>query len=512
MKPTRLLNLILSTILMLVFTGISHADDRLDEARKKFSIGGEPNFKAGFALCVAVDTAEAAEVILDVMNQTGPGPRLPWSHYRDIVWDGLIQFQDPYARGRVELELKKNKGSAWVREWCALALGVYGDPDFAGALIKASKDKDPYVRAAAVESLGLLRLPAGGESMEKVLKALGKAVKNKEPIGRANAHIAALRLAPTAYLPTYRAAFFGKAADKDGGVRCALLRALPKVEGLDSDVVEQASTDLMGDTDWRVRMQAVHNLGVTKTKTAVGTLILIADDGRPTVRLKAIAALQTMTGRGERSAKAFALWWKSNREKFSFPEGKAKRDVAGEGESVAVYNGMRVTSDNVAFLIDKSIAMGEWLDSEAMTKADFAQQQLEEVLKQLPEGTHFNVYTYGMEVETFSKKKQAVLGKKSVKKALAFVADKKSRGPKDIWQVLELVVSNPNIDTIYLLSSGEPDQGKYVHPNRVNLHLASINRFQNVTVNTIVYSSNEWHRTQLEEIAKTTGGEFKAYE
>jgi len=75
--------------------------------------------------------------------------------------------------------------------------------------------------------------------------------------------------------------------------------------------------------------------------------------------------------------------------------------------------------------------------------------------------------------------------------------------------VLEKVVSDPDIDTAYLLSSGEPDTGLYVHYNRVTRHLRDLNRFHKVVVHTIVYSERKWFRDQLEKIALATGGEFK---
>ncbi len=112
----------------------------------------------------------------------------------------------------------------------------------------------------------------------------------------------------------------------------------------------------------------------------------------------------------------------------------------------------------------------------------------------------------------FDEKRPVEVSPKKIKKALQFVADQNLKGSKDIWKVLERVVTDPDIDTIYLLSSGEPDTGKYVHWNRVTAHLKDINRFHKVTVHTISYSDNKWYRDQLEKISQATGGEFKFYE
>ena len=111
-----------------------------------------------------------------------------------------------------------------------------------------------------------------------------------------------------------------------------------------------------------------------------------------------------------------------------------------------------------------------------------------------------------------SEKKPIELKKKTRKEALAFVADESEVGLKDVWQVLEKAIQDPTLDTIYLLSSGEPDMGLYVHWNRLTDYLADLNRFQKVVIHTVAYSDNNWFKQQLERIAEVTGGKFQAHE
>ncbi len=110
------------------------------------------------------------------------------------------------------------------------------------------------------------------------------------------------------------------------------------------------------------------------------------------------------------------------------------------------------------------------------------------------------------------RKKPVALDAKSKKRALKFVVKKSDGIAKDIWQLLEKVIKDPTLDTAYLLSSGEPDIGTYVHWNRVTAHLKDLNRFYKVTVHTVCYSNSKWFRDQLEKIAQVTGGEFKWFE
>lgn len=509
--PTLHRTLTAALLLLLVALTLSAGiDPRLKRAKELFRLGGEEECREASRICREVNNVDAAEVMIDVLKTTGPGPGLSSGHYRDIVWEEIVNLTDPYAKARIELELKKNKQSPWVRSWCAELLGVYGDQDWAPTLIKALKDKDPEVRAAAADALGKLPLPPGGAASKKAVKALAQLAKGKDPVSRANAMIARMRLAPAGARGEMLQAVEGRAADKDGGVRCALLLALDE---LIPEQVEAVSARALADEDWRVRLRAVDHLGAARTKTAVDRLIDALADERPRVGLRAVGHLQEMTGQVHRESLAWSAWWKDNRTAFEFPEGGAKaQKPTAEGLTVAAYNGIRVDSDHVAFVIDKSSAMREALSSQGMTKELFARQQLQEVLGKLPEGVTFNVYTYELEVQVYGEKGAVALDPKNLKAALEFVDDQRTQGSKDIWKVLETVVSDPDVDTIYLLSSGEPDTGKYVHWNRVTAHLRDINRFQNVVVHTIAYSDNEWYRDQMEKIAEATEGEFKWFD
>ena len=97
---------------------------------------------------------------------------------------------------------------------------------------------------------------------------------------------------------------------------------------------------------------------------------------------------------------------------------------------------------------------------------------------------------------------------RTAKQALEFLNKAPLQGRKDIWQVLEMVMADADIATVYLLSSGEPDVGLYVHWNRITMHLKDLNRFRKVVIHTIAYSDSKWFRDQLEKIAEATGGEF----
>ena len=495
-RSRRLLALLLLPILALPL--VAQDNGRLAEARRLFSDGSEGSAQRATRICVELNDVPAVELLLEVLNRTSSPPRgLAPGHFRDVAWDGLIAITDHYAQLRVEEELRRNKKNADVRQWCAELLGIYGKRDFGRSLKRALKDDDDGVRRAAARSLGQVRDPEASA-------ALGKLTRVQDAYLRCNAVEALARIDPAAQRD---AVIKAVAKDRDAGARCALLAVAAE---LYPDAAEALSIEALQDRDWRPRIQAVENLESIRTKTAVDALLTALEDGRPVVGVRAVRALQVLTGQRHTRREAWNGWWRDHRASFEFPEGPGSAEVDDE-RSVATYNGMRIVSDHVAFLIDKSQAMGGRLTSRGMSKDQAAYEELERVLAQLHGRLTFNIFTYNLEVEALGKRPEE-LSKSAQKKGLAFVQEVALGGQKDIWQVLERVMADPTIDTAYLLSSGEPDTGRYVHWNRVTHHLRDLNRFHKVTIHSIAYSDNKWYRDQLEKISETTGGDFQWFE
>lgn len=458
----------------------------LKEAKEKLKGPGEGTVREGAHLCLKQNNVQAAELLLDILDADQP-------HRRDIVWEVIPLITDPYARKRIEKEVRSNKKNARVRQWCAQALGLFDDGAFASTLEKALVDKAPFVKAAALKSLGQI----GRVSAASKIKAL---TRHKDLYVRSNAYEALARIDPV----KWRDQFASGMSDEDGGVRCALLGAAPEIY---ADETETLSKIAMTDPDWRVRLQAVDNLMAAKSKTAIDVLVPTTEDVRPAVANRAIDFLQKISGLKFTMRVQWVDWWRANRETFSFPEGNEVVDKSVVGTSRVSFNGLPVTSDHVAFVIDKSHGMTQKsLGEEVKNKK--ARKELADTLSHLHgEDFVFNVVTYGAAFHQYEDE-PVVLDKKTEKAALEFVDGVRCAGNKAIWDILEKVVSDPDIDTIYLLSSGEPEIGLYVHFNRVTEHLAELNRFHKVVVHTVAYTDSKWNQDQLKEISAVSGGKF----
>lgn len=471
--------------------------ERLEEARELLRAASEAECRSGAQICVELNSVASTRLLVEVLCMTG-ARGLAAAHYRDVCWEALRQITDPYAQDVVGVELEKNKKQEQVRQWCAELLGLYQDNKFAPQLIEALDDRHDRVRWSAARALGRLKA-------KSAQKALLKRAKHKHPMVRANS-IEALALIDGA---AHEVVYLKGLKDPDGGVRCALYATAPEAY---PEQAEALSMQALADEDWRPRMQGLDNLASIRTKSAVDALLSALDDERPAVALRAIDSLGQLTHQKFTKRETWLRWWKEHRESFDMPEGRALPQRADADASSSGFSGIRLNSDHCAFLIDKSENMRQGLVSEDKTKDAAAHEELAKVLASFEDSLVFNLFCYALQVRTFGAKGSVELTRISARKALKFHADQPISGSKDIWQVLCAVLEDPELDTAYLLSSGEPDVGQYVHWNRITYQLQELNRFHKVVFHAIAYSDNEWHREQLEQIAKATGGEFKWFE
>lgn len=454
--------------------------DPLEEIRTLLAGPKEERVKEGAERCLKLNSADSIELLLDVLR--GPNP-----HFRDIVWEQLQGFTDPNARARVEREMHQGHDEE-VRGWCADLLGRFQDASFGKALDLALNSKPLPLLRAACRSLGQLRF-------EAAIKKLDALTTHKDAIVRANAFEALARIDPERYQKQFLKGF----ADSDGGVRACLLGAMPD---LYPELSAKQSLAMLNDGDWRVCARAIDNLA---TKSApddvIETLIKMTRHPRPALQQRAHAALSKITGQKWTTAIQWEGWWQAKKA------GTA-RTSSGPGETPAApapsFFGHYILSDHVAFVIDRCAKMDHLLKDESGTRAEDSIEELQKALGHLPDGIQFNVYCYADTVTALAER-PLKLDDRQRKAAIAFVRSTPIGGKKDVWRALSTVLPNPTLDTIFLLSSGEPEVGLYVHHNRVAAHIKDLNRFYQVTIHAVVYDEGGY-LFQIEEISKVTGG------
>lgn len=471
------------------------AGPNLENAKRQLLAADEANVRAGATACAQADNPEGAELLIKTLGGSQP-------HMRDIAFEFLEKFTNPYAIQIIENACANHKDEN-VRAWCADLLGVFIGKSKLDPLFRGLQESSNDMKASAARALGRLKA-------KEAVGRLAPLKSHTDPLVRANAIIAWT----FCDIKTNGKSLPSALNDKDAGVRAALLAAVPEAG---ADVALGASKSKITDPDWRVRMQAVQNLSNIRHKESVASLVISAGDARRAIANAAENALLQMTGKNFHGAKSWKAWWDAEGENFeltnaaSMPAGG--KTGGGDG-GTGVFYGLPIDSDHVAFLIDCGATMANQAPGGGGTKMEQVLGELEKTLKSLPSGTKFNVLGYSAKTTPWQQKAKE-LNDKTIKGAIDFLRSQNLAGRKNIWEALLAGLADSDIDTIYLFSDGEPEDGLYVHYNRVVDHLQRRNILRKVVVHTIHVSDpawpagvTEWYRSQLREIAKGTGGKY----
>jgi HEAT repeat protein len=373
-----------------------------------------------------------------------------------------------------------------VRMLIAGALGKLNHPGVVASLEGALRDKDLEVRLAAIESLGdreekraeeLLQREATGSVEETSMAAIGALA------GRASEESLKLlsRLAENSRL----------------SVRVAAIDALgtrPPADAL--PILEKA----VRNTNWSVRAAAIRALGKHKTRETIDLLVerLGQEDGR--LRGDIVDILRVLTGRHMTyDPVTWREWWKPRRDAYD-PSAPSEREGGGDVNTVAYY-GVPVLSKRIVFCLDMSSSMsafGEGGDS----RLDQAKKELIRTLAALGAGVNVNLIFFDDRIEPWRSSLAPIKG--SLPSAQAVINRVKPRGSTNIYDTLEAAFTDPTVDTVFLLSDGEPTDGKYVSTEEILRRIRRVNRARQVVIHTISLGKSDFMKT----LAEQNGGRY----
>jgi HEAT repeat protein len=429
--------------------------------------------------------------------------------------------------------------------------------DALAALVSAELDADLEKRLASMIGKGshaarlfaLQALQRGSE--HKYDDSIAKALDEQEDeLVLAAANALALRGAK-AETPALRRAL---ARSKEGSVRSALLEALSKlsrddpawrvelaalVADPDNDVRNAAAVELgrVGSATelavlaklldhplWSTRLAAVRGIELMRSEAGVPLLIerLAKEQGRLTTDVA--ATLQRLTGRSFGVyADLWRRWWETLPSDWHLPgvAGAAPRTSVGGtlvrepgGTRVANFFGARVTSQRVAFVVDVSLSMEEPAQ-DGNSRFENAKDRLRAALSALAPEVQFNLVAFsglvgawrarlptnGVKPEKSGKDKSPLL-----EQAKGWIAKLRMGPGTNLYGALEVAFSDPEVDTIYLLTDGEPTQGAVIDPAAIRSRVAMWNRHRGVVIHTIAFGGSF---PILEWLAEDTGGSYR---
>ncbi len=399
------------------------------------------------------------------------------------------------ARKSLETLLKRRKEPGALVE-IARALGEIGDPESAKELELALRaGKDPWVSDAALVAVTKCD-PKGA------VARLEKAFADEELSLRISALLRLAELDEPRAAAAALAAVKTKDQLKPRGspwIPRLLFAALDTLSGL-KDRGKSAPT----------------------IKEAIDALIPRIDIEEGRARHEVCQTLRSLTGEHDIADEKFAWesWWKVQRDSFDpskvkpRPKGEGGGAGDGAGGTVVRYHGIPIYSKRVCFMLDLSGGMDRVIDdkvAESPRRLDYAKKELAEVLRSLDEDVAVNIIFFSSTYDSAAK--ELVPLKRSRRAFIDFVSKQEipetvhmNRG--NIYDPLVLAMDDPSIDTVFLLSEGNPTEGLFQDKDRFVFHMSQRNRLAQTRVFTLFIGSAGSARGYVRAIAEATGGDF----
>jgi len=286
-----------------------------------------------------------------------------------------------------------------------------------------------------------------------------------------------------------------------------------------SDRLLQRLVELVRDDNAGVRQKAAEGLARLCEEEAIERLIRDLKSATPPEDKWIAEALRRLTDKEfGRDATAWAEWWKK--------EGGDFRLKPAPRKLLPTFFGTTISSKRVIFIIDVSGSMnkaykrrwggekprtalpGEEEKSEKkVTKIAMAKKELIGAIRRLERDVKFNIVFYNQKFNAWKQKiVPAIYNNKE--EAIRFVRNFKAEGRTNIYDTLEFALSDNEVNTIYLLSDGLPNEGAYTEPATIIEKITEMNRGRRVIINTISFGLSNKGKNFLRELAKRNGGLF----
>lgn len=348
------------------------------------------------------------------------------------------------------------------------------------------------------------------ESADKLMRLVGKG-KEKNAMRAALDALTVVRHGDPAWIDQ----LLDYTKYEDPEVRNLALQALGTTK--DKKALDKLVAALQ-DPNWSVRLAALDALEHLKTKEAIGPIIerMAKEEGRMAQEFS--LALWRLTGQGfQENAQGWDNWWKASADRFEFlTEEQLNAVKTGEDDyklrqTTRVeqkFFGIRIVSHRVIFIIDVSGSMVEILNSEyegkgGQQRIDVAKRELERCVQGLDPSAMFNIITFSSDVDRWLDGSLSVANEKNRGEAKTFASKLSAGGGTNIYGAMKEAFQDPDVDTIFFLSDGEPSVGDEIDPLVIREHVKAWNEHRGIQINTIAIGGQF---QVLEWLAADSGG------
>jgi HEAT repeat protein len=449
-------------------------------------------------ILVAIDGAKAADEFLELASKRDVTPE----DLRREMARLLVELGDSALQKKMAKQL--GKGAPHEKAFAIYANAGSAEENVWEKIRKALADKSLEVKRAAARVIAEKKDKEALPELEKLLKAKGEERRIAiDAIGAING--------PT---PEWTKKLLAFANDEDTSVRIAALEQLGQAKEVDPLLAA------LGHGDWATRLAAARALEALREAKAVPLLVERMQIERGRMALNFGDILWNLTGQpfGE-DAEGWKKWWAEKGSAFQviskeeLAAAEAKREQARLARRTGTppqFFGVRIRSERVIFVVDVSGSMtaevaGQYVGKRGATRIDVAKKELRTCIEALPPEALFNVLAFSSGIQPWLKDGIALRGKQSKKDALEFVDRLGAMGATNLYDTLKMAFQDKDVDTIVILSDGEPTNGEVIDPFRIRQDVAEWNRHRGIDIHAISIGGN---LEVLEGIAADAGGRY----
>jgi len=254
------------------------------------------------------------------------------------------------------------------------------------------------------------------------------------------------------------------------------------------------------DPAWPVRLAAVDCLRAWRQTEDLPLLLAAFGEEHGRVQESLRATLCSLTGCDfGNSPAAWASWWEEQSSEYRLPEQVAATPTSTEAPSLVPaiptagaphhtvslrrYHDLPLPAGGLVFLLDASGSMEEPFDSEHTQFEVYAAELLDSIGSL---GTHspFDILLFSTEVRAWRPHLEPRTAT-SLASAETFLAQAKLGGPTNLHEALLRALAVPEVETVFLLSDGDPTAGAIQDPETLLRMVARANRHLGVRIHTI---------------------------
>jgi len=479
-------------------------DEAFDLARDKFERVDE-HYEVRIA-AARVLARQADKRLVDEFVDEGTDGQTP----RALRY-ALADLVAEHASERVieKLVKKLGRGKAYEKLFMMRVLEDVEDEKIDKVLRKMLLDKDLEIRIAAAERLGNREVDD-----EDTVEALEKMLDRSDDDLTTQAGMQAL----SAILegdPSWIERLEEYARGESVLIRNGALAELARVQGMEVfDLLDES----LAHPNWSTRLAAARALASLRTPEAVGAIIgrLEHEEGLQLTRF--LDLLFRLTGQPfDRNLSAWQAWWEREGEGFEvISEAEYQRRLEEEEArrlkqvTTTQFFGIQIESERVIFIIDVSGSMSEltaprYAGEKGEPRIEVAKRELIAAIEALEPGTLFNVIIFSGGVGYWLDGDISESDGVSREEAKEFVERLGTGGGTNLYGALEAAFEDPDVDTIFVLSDGEPSVGDVIDPKAIRRHVALWNQNRGIVIHSIAVGGS---LQVLEWIAEDSGGTY----